>query len=150
MTIELSNEQAANELKAMQEHVEPYMSVVGLTAYNMAIKALEQQQNIHDICKNCVEFSEFIQTGWIPVSEKVAEFPCLACDIFEQIFIPCGIVVLDSRCYEGKDFAFNVEKFLRGKEVILCGGKKVYEKPREIVAWMPLPEPYKAESEGAE
>lgn len=43
MTIELSNEQAANELKAMQEHVEPYMSVVGLTAYNMAIKALEQQ-----------------------------------------------------------------------------------------------------------
>lgn len=87
------------------------------------------------------------QTKWIPVSERVAEFPCLACDIFEQIFIPCGIVVLDSRCYDGKDFAFDVEKFLRGKEIILCGGKKAYEKPREIVAWMPLPEPYKAESE---
>lgn len=54
MTIELSNEQAANELKAMQEHVEPYMSVVGLTAYNMAIKALEQ-------------------TRWIPVIERLPE-----------------------------------------------------------------------------
>ena len=88
------------------------------------------------------------KSEWIPVSERVAEFPCLACDIFEQIFIPCGIVVLDNRCYDGKDFAFNVEKFFRGKEVTLYGGKRLYEKPKEIVAWMPLPEPYKAESEG--
>ena len=43
MTNELSNEQAANELKAMQEHIEPYMSIVGVDAYNMAIKALEQE-----------------------------------------------------------------------------------------------------------
>lgn len=27
----------------------------------MAIKALEQQQNVHDTCKKCVEFSEFEQ-----------------------------------------------------------------------------------------
>lgn len=87
---------------------------------------------------------------WIPVSERVADFPCLACDIFGQIFIPSGLVVLNSRCYEGKDFAFNVEKFLRGKEVTLCGGEKVYLRPREIAAWMPLPEPYKTESEDEE
>lgn len=30
-------------------------------ALDMAIKALEQQQNIHDTCKKCVEFSEFEQ-----------------------------------------------------------------------------------------
>ena len=28
-------------------------------ALGLAIKALEQQQNIHDKCKRCVEFSEF-------------------------------------------------------------------------------------------
>ena len=77
-----------------------------IKAFKMAIKALEQEPR------------------WIPVNERVAEFPCLACDIFDQIFIPSGIVVLNSRCYEGKDFDFNVEKFLRGKEVIMCGGKK--------------------------
>lgn len=84
---------------------------------------------------------------WIPVNERVAEFPCLACDIFDQIFIPSGIVVLNSRCYEGKDFDFNVEKFLRGKEVIMCDGKKAYLRPREIAAWMPLPEPYRVKGE---
>ena len=96
---------------------------------DMAIKALEQEPR------------------WIPVNERVAEFPCLACDIFDQIFIPSGIVVLNSRCYEGKDFDFNVEKFLRGKEVIMCGGKKAYLRPREIAAWMPLPEPYRVKGE---
>lgn len=98
-------------------------------AFDMAIKALEQEPR------------------WIPVNERVAEFPCLACDIFDQIFIPSGIVVLNSRCYEGKDFDFNVEKFLRGKEVIMCGGKKAYLRPREIAAWVPLPEPYRVKGE---
>ena len=87
---------------------------------------------------------------WIPVSERIAKFPCLACDIFEQIFIPTNIVMINNRCYDGKDFAFDVEKFLKGKEVILCDGEKAYELPREIIAWMPLPEPYKEESEEEE
>ena len=30
-------------------------------AYKMAIKALEQLQDVHDTCKNCIEFSEFKQ-----------------------------------------------------------------------------------------
>lgn len=81
---------------------------------------------------------------WIPVSERAAEFPCLACDIFKQIFIPSQIVVLNNRCYDGKDFDFNVEKFLKGKEITTYGGEKLYVKPREITAWMPLPEPYQS------
>ena len=31
------------------------------TAIDIAIKALEQQQNVHDTCKKCIEFSEFKQ-----------------------------------------------------------------------------------------
>ena len=84
------------------------------------------------------------ENRWIPVSERAAEFPCLACDIFKQIFIPSRIVVLNNRCYDGKDFDFNVEKFLKGKEITTCGGEKLYVKPREITAWMPLPEPYQS------
>jgi hypothetical protein len=42
MTNDLTVKQAVEELKAMKKHIEPYMSVVGVTAYDMAIQALEQ------------------------------------------------------------------------------------------------------------
>lgn len=42
MTNDLTVKQAVGELKAMKKHIEPYMSVVGVTAYDMAIQALEQ------------------------------------------------------------------------------------------------------------
>ena len=54
MTNELTNEQAINELKAMREHIEPYMSIVGATAYDMSIKALEQTSHLIDRpCEAC-------------------------------------------------------------------------------------------------
>lgn len=111
MTNELSNEQAANELKAMQEHVEPYMSVVGLTAYDMAIKALKQ-------------------TRWIPVSERLPE--------------------------ENGNYLVTVEAndgtaSIKFQMVDHYGPEWLHEeKPRKVIAWMPLPEPYKAESEEEE
>lgn len=37
----LTIEQAAGELKAMKEHIEPYMSVVGVSAYDMAIECID-------------------------------------------------------------------------------------------------------------
>ena len=55
-------------------------------AFDMAIEALEKQSK------------------WIPVSEEMAKFPCLACDKFSQIFIPCGVVTINNRCYDGLDF----------------------------------------------
>ena len=67
MTNELSNEQAANELKAMQEHVEPYMSVVGLTAYDMAIQVLEQQSVLDKIR---AEIAEIQLIGYATVDGK--------------------------------------------------------------------------------
>ena len=194
MTIELSNEQAVNELKAMQEHVEPYMSVVGLTAYNMAIKTLEQQQNIHDTCKNCVEFSEFeqqpcedcisrayiepiieelenicvngdeyildlladiknapsvtsMQTRWIPVSERLPEE--FICD--DGYVEPSDYVLV-----WGDHGNYGVSRYWGNRRTKISNPNSfkdwmdldwVVQKP---IAWMPLPEPYKAESEGAE
>lgn len=68
---------------------------------------------------------------WIPVSEETAKHPCLATDKFGQIFIPVGIVTIDDKCYNDENFDF--------------GEPEGYLKkwPKEIVAWMPLPEPYK-------
>lgn len=37
------------------------IAVITNEALDVAIKALEQKQNIHDTCKKCVEFSEFEQ-----------------------------------------------------------------------------------------
>ena len=78
---------------------------------------------------------------WIPVSERVANFPCLASDKFGQIFIPINIAIVNNHCYEGKNFNFDVEQFLKGEEIML-DGEKAYLPPREIIAWMPLPKPY--------
>ena len=70
MTNDLTIKQAVGELKAMKEHIEPYMSVVGVTAYDMAIKALEQQpksgkwifhkpfDNGRKNCNECIECSQ--------------------------------------------------------------------------------------------
>lgn len=78
---------------------------------------------------------------WIPCSEKGAEYPCLACDVFGQIFITDGgIVKINGECYDGTGFDFsNAEEFLKGIKV----GNAMRMLPRKIVAWMPLPEPYK-------
>ena len=68
---------------------------------------------------------------WIPVSEKEAEFPCIACDKYNQIFIPTGIVKINDKCY-GCDGSKNALEIL----------PENVEIPRKIIAWMPLPEPF--------
>ena len=76
---------------------------------------------------------------WIPCSEKQVEASCLACDKFGQMFIPTSIVVINHKCYDGTDFDFaKPDDFLEG--VNIGHGMRVL--PREIIAWMPLPEPY--------
>lgn len=71
------------------------------------------------------------QPKWITVSEEMAKFPCLACDKFSQIFIPCGVVTINNRCYDGIDFMGDVKKFLRGKEETIGGKKSVYFTERD-------------------
>ena len=82
---------------------------------------------------------------WIPCSEKDAEYPCLACDVFGQIFITDGgIVKINGECYDGTGFDFsNADEFLKGIKV----GNAMRMLPRKIVAWLPLPEPYKEEEQ---
>lgn len=84
----------------------------------------EQQQNIHDTCKKCVEFSEFEQTRWIPCSERLPER--------EGWYLTS----LGDKTYGGVD----VDMY--------CKGWVKYG--THVLAWMPLPEPYKAESEEEE
>lgn len=119
----MTNEQAITVLNMIEAHGD-----LAIKAKELAIRALRKQSK------------------WIPVSEEMAKFPCLACDKFSQIFIPCGVVTINNRCYDGLDFMGDVKKFLRGKEGTI-GDKKAYILPREIIAWIPLPEPYHTESE---
>ena len=74
MTNELTHEQAINELKSMREHIEPYMSIVGTTAYDMAIKALEQTSHLIDRpCEACEFHKENGCCKWSCVFEEVEE-----------------------------------------------------------------------------
>jgi len=99
---------------------------------------------------NMERSTAYYNGGWIPVKEKAAEFPCLACDsLGNPPFIPMGVVTFENgkgeiRCYEGKDYKFNgYEEFMKGKEITLADGEKARILPQEIIAWLPLPEPYK-------
>ena len=47
--MKMTNEEAIRELKAMYEHILPHMSIMGTEAYDLAIKALEQQP-----CEDCI------------------------------------------------------------------------------------------------
>lgn len=81
---------------------------------------------------------------WIPCSKKHAVFPCIACDSYGQVFIPCGIVHTSDHCFDGKWFnADNLDAFFSGFDV----GNGIKVLPREIIAWMPLPAPYKPKEE---
>lgn len=54
----LSIKDAISELKAMREHIVGYMSIVGTTAYDMGIEALEAQPCIEDYptCTECEHY----------------------------------------------------------------------------------------------
>ena len=97
----MKKEEAIETIKTAISEVEWVYPLDYVAAFDMAIDALEKQPK------------------WITVSEEMAKFPCLACDKFSQIFIPCGVVTINNR----------------------------YILPREIIAWMPMPMPYKTEDE---
>ena len=79
---------------------------------------------------------------WIPVEEEPPQFPCLVCDAnVNQPFVPMGIVTItdeehgewhiDGRLWD------TPKVFVDGE----WGNQLVYG--NRIIAWMPLPEPYK-------
>jgi len=100
----------------------------GNEALDMAIKALEQEPK------------------WIPVSERLPEkhgdylITIENGDVFNCYFNP-------DYCYDGYDngaFTYTQEYFDHENMGSLGAEEFVFD---GVVAWMPLPEPYKAESE---
>ena len=77
---------------------------------------------------------------WIPCSERLPEFPCLVSDANNNFpYVPAGIITLEDK--EHGKWAIDGKWFER----MMLDGKKadmlIYS--NRIVAWMPLPEPYK-------
>ena len=102
-------------------------------AKNIAIKALEQEP----------------KTGrWIPVSERLPEERDWYLAVFEEV--DTGFIGLPyiADYLMGKHTIYTTED---GWIIHNCtdieGGASEYYKKLRCVAWMPLPEPYKAESE---
>jgi len=94
-----------------------------------------------DACKGAIKLLE--QTRWIPVSEKLPDYNKQCLVTFE-----CGLV--DIMCYALDLYKVDEYDFCAKK-----GKAGWYEYDSEwgyysrddIVAWMPLPKPYKVESE---
>ena len=64
----MTNEKALEILKSIEilsfrDKKRKYFMRDVWQAQKVAIKALEQQQDVHDTCKKCIEFSEFKQTS---------------------------------------------------------------------------------------
>lgn len=59
MSDTIDRQAAIDELIAMREHIESRMSVIGCTAYEMAIEALRQPEIIR--CKDCKNQEKFFQ-----------------------------------------------------------------------------------------
>ena len=124
-------------------------------------------------CKNCAKEHRQLagwlkelkqlreQTRWIPVSERLPEWPCAVCDINENLpTIPTGLFTTPDK--EVID-ASRLDKLLKlsglpDSMTFLAAPASVTDEQRHalkrivhhnrITAWMPLPRPFKAESEG--
>ena len=104
-------------------------------AYRLAMRACEETWN-EKTCKQIKEALE--QTRWIPVSEKLPEknMPCLVSVgklCFTEIAIYSDLMgTIDHKIFYQGDY----------------GHENFVNITQYVIAWMPLPEPYKAESEG--
>lgn len=104
------------------------------------IEELKKQNELFKIglLKDCESCSKAIeQTGWIPVSERLPE---------ESGYYLANVYIED--CYFSEVcvrlFAHPDDYFITAGEWRECADDEL------VTAWMPLPEPYKAESEGEE
>lgn len=95
--------------------------VVGGKSLDMAIKALEQ-------------------TRWIPVSERLPEKATRV--LTSWVYVPTGAKYIEvaERWGDDDDYTFygDTDEY------------KMNRKDHKVIAWMPLPQPYKSESEDKE
>lgn len=122
----MTNEEAIDVLKNDIE----ICTIQQKQACEMAIKALEQLQDVHDTCKNCIEFSEFEQQPrWIPVSERLPE-PNVAV----LTYINTGAT--ETYCLAYWNDACEAWEEWIGIDLI------EKDKGYKVIAWRELPEPY--------
>ena len=85
-----------------------------------------------------IEKARQAKTGWIPVSERLPEISGVY--IVSRWFSDGeeSAILVDANYYDGSGDWYNDNRINWGRDLVTD----------RIVAWMPLPEPYEAESEG--
>lgn len=98
-----------------------------------AIKALSQEQQSewerdHEVLKAYADGQESMKPCWIPVSEKLPKE-------YDLVLVTEKYGFVDTAHFVHNDFTEMDEWIVADDETI------------DVIAWMPLPQPYKAESE---
>lgn len=137
----MTREEAIDIIKCLAWHTRPNEEDI-----ERAIKALEQEPKIepiaeikfdddmlHEIVEEAVKNIE-IEPKWIPVSER---FPEVGSEVLVCYEFNGKRSVYIADFYGDGDFHGLDDEYLTAE----C------RKYRKAIAWMPLPEPYKAESE---
>jgi hypothetical protein len=136
-------EMTRDEAIAVLNMVEAHGSLV-IEAKDMAIKALEQEGYYKDLAqsyeKTIVKLTEAVAEPiqrWIPVSERLPESSGVY--IVSRWFSDGEerAILVDANYYDGNGYWYNDNRINWGRDLVT----------NRIVAWMPLPEPYKAEME---
>lgn len=127
----MNNQQAINLLKGLEQSLDDYCELndEGKTAFGMAITALELFGNSEQLPSAQPDHL------WIPCSERLP-------DIKEHhVSEPC-IVYCENGAY---GFA-ELEENIFGQVGWNCERDDEYHEPLgEVIAWMPLPEPWKGD-----
>ena len=109
----------------------------------------DAQKRMAELCKAIDMAIEALSAdavqGWIPVEEQPPAFPCLVCDANgNQPYVPLGIVTITDEEHgewhiDGR--LWDTKIFFKGEWCSQLGYCN------RIIAWMPLPTPYKGGEE---
>lgn len=156
--MQMTNSEAIKQLKGIRSDYDidmkryPELVINDVTALDMAIEALRDTRGKanHVVAEIKVDTDEIMErleqewykpNEWIPCSERLPEFPCLVSDANGNMpYVPTGIVTVESK--DKGTWAIDASRIdpvqtLNGRTANLF----VYG--NRIVAWMPLPDPYK-------
>lgn len=130
----MTNLQAIDLLKGLEQSLDDYcrLNDEGKTAFGMAITALELFGNSEQLPSAQPEQPE---PHWIPVSERLPEEP-----------FGCLVTVWDTDPITMDEFE-NILPYFVGWDGEQWNDGEGEQCPFEVIAWMPLPEPYKEEED---